>query len=74
MRYHSQLPGSPITSAIVVDFEHGYACIALVSNRPSINMFKPTLYYIPGSPPARSVVLVARALGVELEMKYVRSH
>lgn len=31
---------------------------------------KPILYYIPGSPPARAVVLVAKALNLELDLKY----
>lgn len=31
---------------------------------------KPILYYVPGSPPSRTVLMVARALGLELDTKY----
>lgn len=32
---------------------------------------KPTLYYLPSSPPARAVMLVAKAINLELDLKCV---
>ncbi|KAG5682604.1 hypothetical protein PVAND_011947 [Polypedilum vanderplanki] len=34
-------------------------------------MTKPTLYYHPGSPPARACVMVAREIGLDIELKLI---
>lgn len=52
-------------------------CVILVftnyplANNPKKMSAKPILYQIPLSPPVRAVLLVADAIGLELELRYV---